>query len=110
VTGLIDRLEAKGMVRRVPDPGDRRRVIVEAVAEKLTAAAPFFARIQKALDSLVEVDSDEQLETILDFMRRSAERSREVTAAITQLGETRGGRKPRMPGAPRRVELRSGRK
>ncbi|MGH2369932.1 MAG: MarR family winged helix-turn-helix transcriptional regulator, partial [Chloroflexota bacterium] len=29
VTGLIDRLEAKGFVRRVRDTKDRRRVIVE---------------------------------------------------------------------------------
>src|SRR5262245_29900394 len=29
ITGVIDRLEQAGFVRRAPDPGDRRRVIVE---------------------------------------------------------------------------------
>ncbi|MBE0466472.1 MAG: MarR family transcriptional regulator, partial [Candidatus Desulforudis sp.] len=28
VTGVIDRLERTGFVRREPDPGDRRRVII----------------------------------------------------------------------------------
>ncbi|MEV4894590.1 MarR family transcriptional regulator [Nonomuraea sp. NPDC055795] len=31
-TRLIDRLEKGGLVRRVPDPADRRKVIVESVA------------------------------------------------------------------------------
>ena len=35
VTRVIDRLEQAGYVRRVPDPADRRRVIVEVVPEKV---------------------------------------------------------------------------
>ena len=34
VTRVIDRLEQAGYVRRVPDPTDRRRVIVEIVPEQ----------------------------------------------------------------------------
>src|SRR2546425_11270338 len=34
VTRVIDRLEQAGFVRRVPDPADRRRGIVEGVPEK----------------------------------------------------------------------------
>ena len=34
VTRVIDRLEQAGYVRRVPDPADRRRVIVEIVTEQ----------------------------------------------------------------------------
>src|SRR3954469_15348033 len=37
VTRVIDRLEQGGYVRRVADPGDRRRVIVEAVPDKVAA-------------------------------------------------------------------------
>src|SRR5689334_16569925 len=32
-TRLIDRLEAAGYVRRAPDPGDRRKVIVEPIGK-----------------------------------------------------------------------------
>lgn len=41
VTSLIDRLEARGFVRRQPDPLDRRKVLVEA-------ADATFAVIEKA--------------------------------------------------------------
>src|SRR6476661_1776117 len=37
VTRVIDRLEQAGFVRRVPDPADRRRVIVELIPEKMAA-------------------------------------------------------------------------
>ena len=36
VTRVIDRLEQAGYVKRVPDPADRRRVVVELVPEKMT--------------------------------------------------------------------------
>ena len=38
VTRVIDRLEQAGYVRRVPDPADRRRVIVEVVPERWPAS------------------------------------------------------------------------
>src|SRR5215813_13186309 len=45
VTRVIDRLEQAGYVRRVADPTDRRRVIVEVVPEKV-------ANIQVTLDQV----------------------------------------------------------
>ena len=45
ITRVIDRLEQAGYVRRVPDPTDRRRVIVEVVPEKV-------ANIQVTLDKV----------------------------------------------------------
>src|SRR5215468_4932005 len=35
ITGVIDRLEREGFVRRVRDPHDRRRVIVEPVVKRM---------------------------------------------------------------------------
>lgn len=39
MTLTIDRLERAGWLRRLPDPDDRRRVVVEATAEGLALAA-----------------------------------------------------------------------
>ncbi|MFM9106403.1 MAG: MarR family transcriptional regulator [Chloroflexota bacterium] len=37
VTGLLDRMEERGLVRREPDPGDRRRLRVVATPEGIAA-------------------------------------------------------------------------
>src|SRR4051794_39449858 len=42
VTGLLRRLEQKGFARRVPNPGDRRSVLVELVYERVAAMGPHF--------------------------------------------------------------------
>ena len=47
-TRLIDRLEQAGFVRRVPDPADRRRVIVEAAADRATAVQQAFDPVDEA--------------------------------------------------------------
>jgi DNA-binding MarR family transcriptional regulator len=82
VTSLIDRLEAKGYVRRVRDTNDRRRVIVEPVQEKLNELMNVFGSFQGIFDDLLNGYSDEQLVTITDFLKRAADRSRN---AIDQL-------------------------
>ncbi|MEV6877100.1 MarR family transcriptional regulator [Amycolatopsis sp. NPDC051128] len=51
VTGVIDRLEKVGLVRRVRDPEDRRKVLVEVVPGVVDRFAPLF---QSAFDALRE--------------------------------------------------------
>jgi DNA-binding MarR family transcriptional regulator len=77
VTNLIDRLEAKGFVRRVADPEDRRRTMVEAVRSKLTAAETLFASTRKSLGKLFEGYSDRDLAVIADFLERNGARLRQ---------------------------------
>jgi DNA-binding MarR family transcriptional regulator len=85
VTGLLDRLESKGMVRRVRDPHDRRRVIVEPDQERLAERDQLFFSVQEGFRELLDIYSDEQLATIADFLTRSAQRSQEFMAS--QLGK-----------------------
>src|SRR6266516_2832158 len=42
VTGVVDRLEAAGLVRRIRDTRDRRRVIVEVTDEPARQGAPVY--------------------------------------------------------------------
>lgn len=81
VTSLIDRLENKGMVRRVRDPHDRRRVIVEPNQQRLAELDQVFHSLQEAFRELLEIYSDEQLATIADYLSRAVQRSQEFITA-----------------------------
>ncbi len=74
ITTVVDRLQKAGFVRRRPDAGDRRRVIVETVPEAFaervdTAFADFRAALGKLLSEL----TTEQRELLLDVTNRSNE-------------------------------------
>jgi DNA-binding MarR family transcriptional regulator len=85
VTGLIDRLERKGFARRVPNPEDRRSVLVEIDRDRVDAGlAPLFADWVRSLDELYAGYSDAQLETILHFLTEAARRQQEATAKLTR--------------------------
>jgi DNA-binding MarR family transcriptional regulator len=74
-TRLIDRLEAAGFVRRTTDPKDRRRVIIEHAdpTEKIALAVKLFGQMGKRHANLWATYSPEELETIVDFLKRSNE-------------------------------------
>jgi len=86
VTGLINRLERKGFVRRVADPADRRRVRVERCPEALSALAPLFADFGAQIEALYAEFSDDQLQTILHFMTEVVRRQRDATSKLAALG------------------------
>jgi DNA-binding MarR family transcriptional regulator len=94
VTNLIDRLESKGYARRIRDSGDRRRVLVEVVRDRLGAAAELFSSTRRSLARLYEGYSDRDLAVIADFLGRNAERLREETRKLSQQSDpdpSRGG-------------------
>jgi DNA-binding MarR family transcriptional regulator len=85
VTGLIDRLERKGFVRRIPNPSDRRSVLVEVETERVFASmAPLFADWVRSLEELFAGYTDEQLETILDFLTEAARRQRQAAIDLSR--------------------------
>jgi DNA-binding MarR family transcriptional regulator len=86
VTNLIDRLQQKGFARRVADPADGRRVMVEAVADRLTGARSLFASTRRSLAELFERYSDRELAIIADFLSRNAERLRAETSKLADEG------------------------
>jgi DNA-binding MarR family transcriptional regulator len=86
VTNLIDRLDQKGFVRRVADPSDRRRVMVEAIRERVAGAGSMFASTRRSLARLFERYSDRDLGVIADFLGRNADRLRAETTKLASKG------------------------
>ncbi|NUO97721.1 MAG: MarR family transcriptional regulator [Nonomuraea sp.] len=82
VSGLIDRLEAKWLVRRVRDTKDRRRVIVEINWERLAGFGELFEPFVAAMSGLYERYTDEELALIVDFLSRSTALQREATTEL----------------------------
>ena len=83
VTGLVDRLERKGFVRRVRHPRDGRSVLIETVDTRLADLGPLFADWVRSLHELSAKYSDDQLATIIDFLTEAAERQRAATEKLT---------------------------
>ena len=69
VTGVLDRLEAAGLVRRVRDTQDRRRVIVEVTEKVAEQGAPVYGPlVADAAEAHAVFDADE-LTVITRFIR-----------------------------------------
>ena len=76
VTRLVDRLVRDGFVRRSHDTQDRRRVIIEAVPERMAAVGPMYEGMAGAWREVLDRYDEEQLRTILDLFTRMREVSR----------------------------------
>lgn len=82
ITTLLDRLERRRIIRRKPNPEDRRGVIVEIHEEYAKAAGQMVAGIQRAHQELIAKYSDEELEVIADFLNRFTEAMQLESAKI----------------------------
>jgi DNA-binding MarR family transcriptional regulator len=83
VTGLIDRLERKGVARRIPHPQDRRRVLIEMNRDHLAVSTPQFDDLVAGIRELCAKYTDDELSTIIDFVTVSARIQQAATAKLT---------------------------
>lgn len=86
VTGIIDRLEKAGVVRRERDPTDRRRVFVIVEAAAHEAAGGHYRDLSEAVDRLTGEYSEAEVALFLDYFTRSRDLMREQ---IRKLSEAR---------------------
>jgi DNA-binding MarR family transcriptional regulator len=84
ITGIIDRLEKAGYVRRANDPKDRRRTIVEPTQNKKwerkieAIFIPFHERMRKLLSSY----SESELDFLLDVSTKTVELTHEESKKL----------------------------
>ena len=90
VTGVLDRLEAAGLVRRIRDTQDRRRVIVEITDEVNRVGAPVYGPlIADAAEAHAVFDAD-QLELITRFIRIERGLLRKHTERVASMSRPSG--------------------
>lgn len=82
VTGVLDRLETDGWVRRERDAKDRRRVFVYPLRDRAPELAHRLGGMRRALREISEDYSEEQLALIMGFLGKSADAARAQAAAL----------------------------
>ena len=87
ITGVIDRLEEVGYVRRERDARDRRRVVVHLVLDKaLHDVAPVFLPMVREWQEMAADYSDDELRLIVAFYRRMEQVIRDHVIRLREAG------------------------
>src|SRR6202521_645805 len=68
ITGMVDRLEKAGLVRRERDDNDRRKVFIAIVPENIAKIGRFYEPLQRAVQRDWEGYTDAELKLLLRFM------------------------------------------
>ena len=77
VTVMLDRLEKGGYVKRVPNPRDRRSVLVRLNPTKLKKVQAFYGEINERMVALLDETPDRELRSVVDlFSKMNALRAR----------------------------------
>jgi MarR family transcriptional regulator, organic hydroperoxide resistance regulator len=76
VTVMLDRLEKAGYVKRVPNPRDRRSVLVRLNPTKLKKMQAFYGEINQRMAALLDETPDRELRSVVDlFSKMNASRA-----------------------------------
>ncbi len=85
VTGLIDRLEKKKMVKRQFDKEDRRKVIIVPNTEKiLKVLTPIFSKLQTKTQNLINSFSTDEVKVIQRYFSSATHIMADVTQTLNE--------------------------
>jgi DNA-binding MarR family transcriptional regulator len=70
MTSLLDTLERRGLVRRVPHPSDRRKLLIAITDEARTILDRMLPRVHGASRDAFVVLSDAECETLVELLER----------------------------------------
>ncbi len=86
ITGIVDRLEKAGYVRREPNPRDRRSVIIHPLRfrELKEQVAPIFASLGRAMTAAASRYTAKEQAAIQNYFERTIQILREETSKLSK--------------------------
>jgi DNA-binding MarR family transcriptional regulator len=82
MTGILDRLERGGWIARERDPSDRRAVVVRVLPDRYGDLLRLYQGMARSMNKLLADYSESELETIAEFLRRTADAGRDATQKV----------------------------
>jgi DNA-binding MarR family transcriptional regulator len=93
MTAAIDRLERVGYAKRVPDPDDRRRILIEYTPEARKRAMGIYMPLKETFEKRMSRFTVEQLQLIRDYYELALEVGQDVRMRLRQrTGQPQGAR------------------
>jgi DNA-binding MarR family transcriptional regulator len=104
ITGVVDRLEKAGYVRRERDERDRRKVFISIVPEMVAKIGQFYVPMQQTMQKVWTAYTDDELRLLLRFTKDGHKGVLQATEALKALLETPPEQRAnlKMPPKPRR--------
>ena len=86
ITGIVDRLEKTGYVRRAENPEDRRSIIIQPLKrpDLLAVITPIFSSLGQAMGMLAQGYTEKELQLIQGFFRATVTILHEQTFKIKE--------------------------
>lgn len=88
VTAIVDRLEKAGYARRISDPDDRRRVLIEGTAKVQKLSSEIYGGPEDAMTWADDFDDDE-LEVLIRFHEQGRDWLEDRLARVEALKQKR---------------------
>jgi len=101
ITGVVDRLEKAGFVRRERDESDRRKVFIAPVPERMMEIGRFYALMQRAMQKQAERYTDSELKLLLRYAAECNQSILEATTALKTVMEAEPKEKGSRAAKPR---------
>ena len=103
ITGVVDRLEKAGLVRRERDESDRRKVFIVPVMERMIEMGRPYELVKRAMHRQCEAYTDAELKFLIRYGTESYQSMLEATTRLNNSVENApSGEKPARPAKPRR--------
>ena len=99
ITGVVDRIEKRGYIKRVRDPSDRRRIFLQPVAKRISEIRAANRQMHDLWMRELVKYSDGELELLLDFAKNNYRSAVAATIALQKgdspkLGDTAQADRP----------------